>query len=102
MYTPTELIQDIQARLDLMVRQLRLLTERNNQLETENKALATSLKEAVQQQETLSQKLDAITQHTVRDTKGLENWKNETRKEIKGIMKDMEKCLPQIEALLDK
>ena len=102
MYHPNEVIQDIQTRLDLMIRNYRQLTEQNKKLETENKILADSLEEAVQQQETLRKKLDAINQETVSSTKGLEQWKHETRKEIKGIMKEMEKALPQIEALMEK
>lgn len=102
MYHPAELIQDIQSKLDHMVRNYRTLLETIKKLETENKALTTSLEEAVKQQESLKQKLDAITQESLKDTKGLDLWKNETRKEIKGIMKEMEKCLPQVESLLDK
>lgn len=102
MYHPAEIIQDIQSKLDQMIRQYRTLLDTNKKLETENKSLATSLEEAIQQQETLKQKLDAISQTTLRETKGLDQWKQETRKEIKGIMKEMEKCLPQVESLLDK
>jgi predicted RNase H-like nuclease (RuvC/YqgF family) len=102
MYHPTEVIQDIQTKLDRMVRNYRTLLETIKKLETENKVLATSLEEAVKQQETLKHKLDAITQESLRDTKGLDQWKHETRREIRGIMKEMEKCLPQVESLLDK
>lgn len=102
MYHPTELIQDIQTKLDRMVRNYRTLLEKNKRLETENTTLAKSLEEAVKQQETLRNKLEAITRENLRDTKGLDHWKAETRKEIKGIIKEMEKCLPQVESLLDK
>jgi len=102
MYTPTEIIQDIQARLDQVIRDYHQIIEQNKKLETENKTLTTSLEEAVKQQESLRKKLDAINQETLSNHKGLEHWKNETRKEIKGIMKEMEKCLPQIESLLEK
>ena len=102
MYHPNEVIQDIQAKLDQMIRNYRTLLDTNKKLETENKSLANSLEEAVKQQETLRKKLDAINQETLGNQKGLEHWKNETRKEIKGIMKEMEKCLPQIESLLEK
>lgn len=102
MYHPAELIQDIQSKLDRMARNYRTLLETIKKLETDNKALTTSLEEAIKQQESLKQKLDAITKESVKDTKGLDLWKNETRKEIKGIMKEMEKCLPQVESLLDK
>ena len=85
-----------------MIRNYRTLLDTNKKLETENKSLANSLEEAVKQQETLRKKLDAINQETLGNQKGLEHWKNETRKEIKGIMKEMEKCLPQIESLLEK
>ena len=102
MYHPNEVIQDIQTKLDQMIRNYRTLLETNKKLETENKSLANSLEEAVKQQETLRKKLDTISQETLGNQKGLEHWKSETRKEIKGIMKEMEKCLPQIESLLEK
>jgi cell division septum initiation protein DivIVA len=102
MYHPNEVIQDIQDKLDHMIRNYRTLLETNKKLETDNKTLANSLEEAVKQQETLRKKLDAINQETLGSQKGLDTWKNETRKEIKGIMKEMEKCLPQIESLLEK
>ena len=102
MYHPNEVIQDIQSKLDQMIRNYRTLLDTNKKLETENKSLANSLEEAVKQQETLRKKLDTISQETLGSQKGLEHWKSETRKEIKGIMKEMEKCLPQIESLLEK
>lgn len=102
MYHPNEVIQDIQTKLDQMIRNYRTLLDTNKKLETENKSLANSLEEAVKQQETLRKKLDTINQETLGNQKGLEHWKSETRKEIKGIMKEMEKCLPQIESLLEK
>jgi len=102
MYHPNEVIQDIQDKLDQMIRNYRMLLDTNKKLETENKTLANSLEEAVKQQETLRKKLDTINQETLGSQKGLDTWKNETRKEIKGIMKEMEKCLPQIESLLEK
>jgi cell division septum initiation protein DivIVA len=101
MYHPNELIQDIQERLDRMVRDYRDIVERNKKLETENKSLAHSLEEALKQQETLSKRLDIKSQETLRDTKGLDHWKTETRKEIRGIMKEVEKCIPQVESLLE-
>jgi cell division septum initiation protein DivIVA len=102
MYHPNEVIQDIQDKLDQMIRNYRTLLDTNKKLETENKTLANSLEEAVKQQESLRKKLDAINQESLSNHKGLEHWKNETRKEIKGIMKEMEKCLPQIESMLEK
>ena len=102
MYHPNELIQDIQERLDRMVQDYKALLDKNKKLETENKSLANSLEEAVKQQETLTKRLDTKLQDTLRDTKGLDHWKTETRKEIKGIMKEVEKCIPQVESLLDK
>ena len=101
MYHPNDLIQDIQARLDRMVRDYRDIVEKNKKLETENKILAHSLEEALKQQETLSKRLDTVSQETLRDTKGLDQWKTETRKEIRGIMKEVEKCIPQVESLLE-
>ncbi len=56
MYTPAELIQDIQERLDQVIRDYHQLIEQSKKLETENKALATSLEEAVKQQETFRKK----------------------------------------------
>lgn len=85
-----------------MVRNYRTLLAKNKKLETENKALAKRLEEALQQHESLRQKLDAIHQETLRDTKGLEQWKTETRKEIRGILRELEKSLPQVESLMDK
>lgn len=102
MYHPNELIQDIQARLDRLVREYQTLTDKNKKLETENKLLAHSLEEALKQQETLSHKLDHIRQESLRATKGLDQWKTDTRKEIKGIMKEVEKVIPQVETLLEK
>lgn len=102
MYTPAEIIQDIQARLDQVIRDYHRLIDQNNKLETENKTLATSLEEAVKQQEVFSKKLDTIRQETLRDHKGLDQWKIETRKEIRGLMKEVEKCIPQVESMLEK
>lgn len=102
MYHPNELIQDIQKRLDRLVLDYRTLLEKNKKLETENKSLAHSLEEALKQQETLSKRLDTIRQETLRDTKGIDQWKTETRKEIRGIMKEVEKCIPQVESLMEK
>ncbi len=102
MYHPNELIQDIQVRLDRMVREYRDLLDKMKNLETENKTLAHNLEEALNQQEILSKRLDSIRQDSLRDTKGIDQWKAETRKEVKGIMKEVEKCIPQVEALLDK
>ncbi len=101
MYHPNELIQDIQERLDQLVLDYRTLLDKNKKLETENKSLTHSLEEALKQQETLNKRLDTIRQETLRDTKGLDQWKTETRKEIKGIMKEVEKCIPQVESLLE-
>lgn len=102
MYHPNELIQDIQVRLDRISREYKDLLTKNRNLETENKNLAYNLEEALKQQEILSKRLDSIQQETMRDTKGLDHWKAETRKEVRGIVKDLDKCLPQVEALLDK
>jgi len=102
MYTPTELIQDIQKRLDQVIRDYHQIIEQNKKLETENKALATSLEEAVKQQEALRENLDTIRQETLRDHKGLDQWKIETRKEIRGLMKEVEKCIPQVESMLER
>lgn len=101
MYHPNELIQDIQDRLDRMVQDYLNAIEKNKKLETENKSLALSLEEAIKQQETLSKRLETINQESLRDTKGLDQWKTETRKEIRGIMKEVEKCIPQVESLLE-
>ena len=102
MYHPNELIQDIQERLDRVLREYRELLAKYKNLETENKSLAHNLEEALNQQEILSKRLDSIQQETMRDTKGIDHWKAETRKEVKSIMKEVEKCIPQVEALLDK
>lgn len=101
MYHPNELIQDIQERLDRMVQDYRTAIEKNKKLETENKSLALSLEEAIKQQETFSKRLETINQESLRDTKGLDQWKTETRKEIRGIMKEVEKCIPQVQSLLE-
>ena len=101
MYHPNELIQDIQERLDRMVQDYRTAIEKNKKLETENKSLALSLEEAIKHQETLSKRLETINQESLRDTKGLDQWKTETRKEIRGNMKEVEKCIPQVEPLLE-
>ena len=102
MYTPTDLIQDIQDRLDQLIRDYHQIIEKNKKLETDNKALATSLEEAVKQQETFRKKLDTIRQETLRENKGLDQWKIETRKEIRGLMKEVEKCIPQAESMFGK
>jgi cell division septum initiation protein DivIVA len=102
MTTPGELIKDIHARLDRMVRAYRTLAETNRKLETENKSLAQRLDEARKAQEKLNQRLDTIHQGARRDQKGIETWKAETRKEVRAILKDVEKCLPQVESLLEK
>jgi cell division septum initiation protein DivIVA len=102
MYTPAELIQDIQERLDLVIRNYHQLIDLNTKLETENKALATSLEEAVKQQETFRKKLDTIRQETLREHKGLDQWKTETRKEIRSLIKEVEKCIPQVESMYEK
>ncbi|MEP6795484.1 MAG: hypothetical protein ABJB16_14235, partial [Saprospiraceae bacterium] len=47
MYNPAEIIQDIQERLDQVIRDYHLIIDKNKKLETENKTLATSLEEAV-------------------------------------------------------
>ena len=98
MYHPNELIQDIQERLNRMVQDYRTAIEKNKKLETENKSLALSLEEAIKHQETLSKRLETINQESLRDTKGLDQWKTETRKERRGIRKEGEKCIPQVEA----
>lgn len=102
MILPEEIIRDIQERLDRVIREYQQLIERNELLETENKSLAISLEEAVKQQELIKHKLDTIRQETLRDTKGLEQWKTETRKEIRSVMKEVEKCIPQVESMLEK
>jgi len=102
MYTPAELIQDIQVRLDQVIRDYYQLLEQNKKLEAEKNALAISLEEAVKQQETFSKKLDTIRQETLREYKGVDQWKNETRKEIRGLMKEVEKCIPQVESMFEK
>ena len=102
MYTPAQVIQDIQERLDQLVRDYQKIIEKNKKLETENKALANSLEEAVKQQETFRKKLDTIRQDTLREHKGLDQWKIETRKEIRGLMKEVEKCIPQVESIFEK
>ncbi|HEY3385308.1 MAG TPA: hypothetical protein VGK46_02290 [Saprospiraceae bacterium] len=101
MYHPNELIQDIQERMTRMAQDYRDLLAKCKNLETENKSLAHSLEEALKQQETLSRRLDTIRQETLRDTKGLDHWKTETRKEVRGIMKEVEKCIPQVESLME-
>jgi len=88
--------------MDRLIRAYRHLSELNKNLETENKTLAQSLEEALQQQESLKKRLDQIGQESLRDTKGLDQWKSETRKDIRGIMKEVEKAIPQVESLLDK
>ena len=77
MYHPNELIQDIQERLNRMVQDYRTAIEKNKKLETENKSLALSLEEAIKHQETLSKRLETINQESLRDTKGLDQWKTE-------------------------
>lgn len=102
MVSPTEIIRDIQERLDRVVRDYRDILALNKQLETENQTLANSLKEAVKQQEIFKQKLDTIRQETLKESKNIDLWKNETRREIRSLMKEVEKCIPQVEALLEK
>ena len=102
MYHPNELIQDIQERMSRLTEDYRLLITKCKNLETENKSLTHSLEEALNQQESLSKRLDTIRQETLRDTKGLDHWKTETRKEVRGLMKEVEKCIPQVESLLEK
>lgn len=102
MYHPNEVIEDIRKRLDRMVLDFKALLEEKKQLETENKSLAQSLEEALNKQEILSQRLDTIRQETARDTKDIAHWKSETRKEIRGIRREVDKCIPQVESLLEK
>lgn len=99
---PSEVIRDIQERLDKLSRDYRALIGKNHILETENKALAQSLSEALKEKEALKQNLDSKQQDSLREHKGLEDWKAETRKEIKSVLKVVEKCLPQVEELLEK
>jgi hypothetical protein len=101
MVSPTEIINDIQARLERLMMAHQLLLDKNKKLETENKSLADSLKEAKSQQELLQKKLDTIRQDTLKETKGVDQWKSETRKEIRHLMKEVEKCIPQVEAMLE-
>ena len=101
MITSTEVIRDIQDKLDKLVRDYHDLLAKNKKLETENKSLANSLEEAVKQQETFRKKLDTIRQDTLKENKGLDQWKSETRKEIRNLMKEVEKCIPQVEAMLE-
>jgi cell division septum initiation protein DivIVA len=102
MHQPADIIREIQEQLDRLVRQYRTLLDSNKKLETENQALTLRLEEATKQQEALTHKLDGISQTALKDTKGLDQWKQETRKEIRGIIKELEKSLPQVETLLDK
>ena len=102
MVTPTEIIRDIQERLDKMVRDYHQLQDTNHKLESENKILTQSLEEAVKQKESFKHKLDTISQDTLRESKGLDQWKSEARKEIRGLIKEVEKCIPQVEAMLEK
>lgn len=99
---PNELIRDIQERLDKLSRDYRALIEENQLLITENKALAQSLSEALKEKEALKLKLESKNQDSLREHKSLEDWKADTRKEIKSVLKVVEKCLPQVEELLDK
>jgi len=101
MVSPTEIIKDIQDKLDRMGRNYLVVLERNNKLTEENKLLANSLEEAVKQQETFRKKLDTIRQDTLKEIKGLDQWKSETRKEVRTLMKEVEKCIPQVEAMLE-
>lgn len=102
MVSPAEIIDQIQTNLDTMIRKYQLLAEENKKLKSENKSLADSLKEAVAQQESLVKKLDSIRQETLKENKNLDQWKSETRKEIRSLMKEVERCIPQVEAMLDK
>jgi hypothetical protein len=101
MVSPTEIIKDIQDKLDRMARNYQHLLENNKKLTEENKLLANSLEEAVKQQETFRKKLDTIRQDTLKESKGLDQWKSETRKEVRNLMKEVEKCIPQVEAMLE-
>ena len=73
----------------------------NSKTNAANSAPLT-LEEAVKQQEIVKAKLDTIRQETLRDHKGLDQWKTETRKEIRGLMKEVEKCIPQVETMVEK
>lgn len=99
---PNKIIEDIQEALDQVVREYSALIEKNLKLETENKALAQSLKEAEKQQEILTHRLDTLHQETLNDARKLEKWKAETRQEVKGIIKEVEKCIPQVESLMER
>ena len=101
MVSPTEIIRDIQDKLDRMVRDYQHLLEKTKKLEEENNSLANSLEEAIKQQETFRKKLDTIRQDTLKEIKGLDQWKSETRKEVRTLMKEVEKCIPQVEAMLE-
>lgn len=101
MVSPTEIIQDIQVRLDRLIKAYHLLLEKNKKLESENKSLADSLKEAIKQQELFKHQLDTIHQDSLKESKGLDQWKSETRKEVRHLIKEVEKCIPQVEALLE-
>jgi cell division septum initiation protein DivIVA len=101
MVSANEIIRDIQDKLDKVVRDYQQLLEKNNKLETENRTLVSSLDEAIKQQENFRKKLETIRQDTLKETKGLDQWKSETRKEIRNLMKEVEKCIPQVEAMLE-
>lgn len=101
MVSPTEIIKDIQDKLDRVVRDYQQLLVQNIKLETENKSLATSLEEAIKQQESFKHQLDIKRQDIMRESKGLDQWKIETRKEVRSLLKEVEKCIPQVEAMLE-
>ena len=99
---PGGLIRDIQERLDRMAQAYRRLAEENSKLQLENTSLAQRLEEARRAQDQLNQRLDTIHQGSRRDQKDLESWKAETRKEVRAILKEVERALPQVESLLEK
>ena len=101
MVSPTEIISDIQNKLSRLVREHQELIAYNIKLKEENNSLANSLEESIKQQESFRKKLDSIRQETLKENKGLDQWKVDTRKEIRGLMKEVEKCIPQIEAMLE-
>lgn len=101
MVSPGDIIEDIQGRLDRLLQDYHQLLEKNKKLESENNLLASSLEEAIKQQETFRKKLETIRQDTLKESKGLNQWKSETRKEIRTVMKEVEKCIPQLEAMLE-
>lgn len=99
---PGGLIRDIQERLDRMAQAYRRLAEENSKLQLENTSLAQRLEEARKAQDQLNKRLDTIHQGSRKDQKDLESWKAETRKEVRAILKEVERALPQVESLLEK